>query len=66
MSVREPSKTLTAACVCGQQHVIDVYREALEEIARRGPVFDAKGTWSKQVVEIARAALKDGRAERVG
>lgn len=32
-------------------------REALEKIAQRGCVFDAKGTWSVEVNRIARAAI---------
>ena len=32
-------------------------REALEKIASRGQVSDAKGTWSKEVHNIARTAL---------
>jgi hypothetical protein len=32
-------------------------REALEKIARRGCVFDAKGTWSQEVHSIASVAL---------
>lgn len=35
----------------------DRYREALEQIARFGVCFDAKGTRSKQINELARAAL---------
>lgn len=35
-----------------------VLEEALREIVKRGVVFDAKGTWSKQVNEIARRALR--------
>jgi hypothetical protein len=34
--------------------------EALRRIASMGPVFDAKGTHSERVTEIARAALSDG------
>jgi len=31
--------------------------DALKEITRSGPVFDAKGTWSERVCNIANAAL---------
>jgi hypothetical protein len=31
--------------------------KALRYISNRGLVFDAKGTWSKEVCEVARAAL---------
>ena len=39
----------------------DRYRDALEAIAKFGVSFDAKGTRSKQVNEIARAALAGER-----
>jgi BMFP domain-containing protein YqiC len=39
---------------------LSAYREALEKIARRGTVFDAKGTWSAEVHKIASQALTGG------
>lgn len=33
--------------------------KALSKIARRGKVFDAKGTWSEKASQIARAALAE-------
>jgi hypothetical protein len=42
---------------------IERLREALQEILRLGVKFDAKGTHSKRVVEIARAALAAPREE---
>lgn len=35
----------------------DAFRTALESISQSGPVFDAKGTWSKRVRNTASAAL---------
>jgi len=34
-------------------------RDALQRIANRGIVFDAKGTWSQEVNQIANNALKE-------
>jgi hypothetical protein len=43
--------------LAAQSEAIEAAKEALEFIVKRGVVFDAKGTWSKEVNEIATAAL---------
>ncbi len=49
--------------ITAQEDIIRRYREALEQIAGAGVVFDARGSHSKRVVELARHALNSSDAE---